>query len=191
MKAIQWLIVWLMMPVALFAMENEHEKNTDVLEIVYCKAVDNLFDKAQESLAAKENIITVEWLKCKEMEEIKNIMSDVSINLDFNVGKKKVVTEKLQGCLDQIIRRNVDKVFEKDEADNDTLRQFLYLSRTVCKLSEGTGCSRMMRIIKDDSFPLRQYAKTQKKARQQVKKEEMRRLCKIVELGALPREEKI
>lgn len=158
------------------------------IETLYQKAFADLCVRAKNSLVAKEKIITSEWLAAAEIKEIKNIMSDLAIDLSFNAKAQKMVTEKLQAYLAEKVRSEIELVGERDGAKVDDIKQFLYLSEMVCNLSQGTDCDRMMHAIKNENFALITNVKIKRKVRKQVRKEERQELCKIIALGALPRE---
>jgi len=174
-------------PISADELVTDNQETAQDIEVSYHKALDTLFVQAQKSLAAKENIITLDWLARKEMEDIKNLMSDIAIILSFNSQDQKEVAEKLQVHLGTKVRSEVEKVCERDEARVKDLRQFLYLSETICNVSHGVDCDRMMRVIKNENYAHRQNLKIRKKVRRQVNKEDMRQLCEIVALGAQPR----
>ena len=159
-------------------------RNAQAIEAEYCNVIHDIFTQARESLAAKEDIITLEWLAREDIKEIQHLMSDVCIVFNFDRNDKNVMSEKLQVCLQTKIRDEVKKIFESNEVSVEGVEQFFYLSKIMCDLSQGTDCRGMMLAIKNENFD---SMKKQKKVQRQLKREKMRRVSERVILGAHPR----
>lgn len=172
-----------------------YEELVQKLEAESCKAIDTIFSQAREAIEAGQNIITVEWLNHKRIEEIEHALSNVRIELGFDRNAEKMFSEKLYYYLQSKIGEEVDKIFEYKNLTVDQVDQFFLFSKLVCKLQcpidrhgQIIDCSRMMRAIKDENFPCRENLKIQKKVERQAKKEERRDLCRAILLGAVPRQ---
>jgi hypothetical protein len=163
------------------------ELTPQAIELAYYKVTDDIFAQAQLSLLAQENVVVPEWLARKEIDEIKYLMSDLSIILSFDREAQKKILEKLQDHLRAKIDTEIGNFATHDDASSKGFRQLCYLSEMVCDISQGTDCDRMMRAIKNDNFAHRQNLKTKKNVRRQQSKEDMRQLCKMIALGAQPR----
>ena len=148
------------------------------------KTIDTIFAQARASLEAKEDIITIKWLKREAIKEITNNISNAQIELGFDWNAKNVISEKIQHYLQSKIRNEADRLFENKDVTVDQVKQFFHLSEMVCGLSQGTDCCAMIRVIKNENFPCLYNLKIKQKVEQQEKKEERRDVCQSILFGA-------
>jgi hypothetical protein len=190
MKSIKILcLLFACVPVMVYTQESptSYEMCAEDTEKECRKAIDDIFAQARESITAKEDIITREWLARKEIKEIQNLMSDSCIILSFDCGVKNVIPESLELYLQTKIRDELDKVLAIEEVSMKRVDQFFDLSKIVCALSQGADCQGMMRSIKDENSRSLQRVKLDKEARRKMNKDQARELRERIILGAHPR----
>jgi hypothetical protein len=165
----------------------EYTLQAQKIETTCRNIIDKIFVQAQISLEDKQDIITLEWLKCEEIKELQNHMSDALI-LYFDNNSKNIIPERLELYLQTKIRQEAEKLFENNKVTADGMKQFFYISKIMCGLSRGSGCHDMIRTIKkENDIPLLKL-KIQEKIYRYEKKEDMRQLCKNIIGGLLPRQ---
>jgi hypothetical protein len=162
---------------------------------------DKLFLEGQEKLAAKENIAI--WLynkNKKEFKEIQNLMTDVKVELNFNVDDEKMIKKELEAYLQEKIQDEVQKVFDIDGVTAENVQDFFDMSRMICDvtLESDQACRKMMRSLKKEyRFTIKEF-KAIDKAREKIRaidkgREKQKLLSQLREqiiLGTSPREEK-
>ena len=145
--------------------------------------IDALFDKACASLVAKEDVMSAPWLsKQNEIKEIQNLLSDATI-LAFDHQEKNGIPEMLSMYVQQKISEKIPTIFEIDNISVKRVQDFYEFSHTMCKLSGGSSCGRIMRAIESDHFEKMLLLKAQKIAREQLRKEEAAQLRDALMLG--------
>jgi len=164
----------------------EYTLEAQNIEIECRNAIDKIFVQAQTSLEEKQDIIILKWLKCEEIKELERGISDGNfLALDNNI--KNVIPERLELYLQTKIREQAEKLFENNKVTADGMKQFFYISKIMCGLSQGSDCHDMIRIIKKEHDIPMLKLKIQEKVYRHEKKEKMRQLCDNIIRGALPR----
>jgi hypothetical protein len=145
--------------------------------------IDALFDNACTSIVAKEDLMSAQWLgKQNEIKEIQNLLSD-AILLAFDYQEKNPIPELLSTHVQQKISEKIPTIFEIDKISVKRVQDFYEFSHTMCKLSGGSSCGRIMRAIESDHFDKILLLKAQKIAREQLRKEEAAQLRDALMLG--------
>lgn len=190
MKSIQMLcLLFACVPVMAYTQESPtaYEKCAEEMEKECRSAIDDIFAHARESIAAKEDIITLEWLARKEIKEIQYLMSDSCIILSFDCNVKNVIPESLELYLQTKVRDELDKVLAIEGISMRRIDQFFDLSKIMCAISQGSDCQGMIRSIKDENSRSLQRVRLEKEARRKIKKDQARELRERIILGAHPR----
>lgn len=164
----------------------DHEKQAKSIEIECCAIIDDIFKQARISLEEHQDIIELEWLKRGKINELQNCVSDGMI-LSFDNNHHNVIPGRLDLYVSNKIREEAQMLFECDKITAEGMRQFFYLSKIVCGLSQGLHCHDMIWNIKKEFDTPMLTLKMKEKIEKHEKKEQMRRLCKHIIEGALPR----
>ena len=165
----------------------EYKIQAQEIETTCRDIMDKVFFQAQLSLEDKQDIITLEWLKREEMKELQNCMSN-GIILSFDNNTQNIIPEQLELYLHTKIRQEAEKLFENNKVTAQGMKQFFYVSKIMCGLSQGSDCSDMIRTIKKENDISLLKLKIQEKIYRHEKKDEMRQLCENIIRGALPRQ---
>ncbi len=145
--------------------------------------IDILFDNACTSIAAKEDVMTSQWLsKQNEIKEIQHLLSDATL-LAFDHNEKNSIPEMLSTYVQDKISEKIPTIFDIDNISVKRVQDFYEFSHTMCKLSGGSSCGRIMRTIESDHFDKILLLKAQKIAREQLRKEEAAQLRDALMLG--------
>lgn len=134
--------------------------------------LDIIFDTAQESIIAKQELMGHEWLsKQKELKELQNILSDSTIFFAFDENKENPIPKMLATYVEYKINEKIPSIFTIDGISVKQVEDFYEFSHTLCKLNGNFHCGRMMRKIESDHFEKVLKLKAQRIARKQLRKE--------------------
>ena len=163
------------------------ERNERIEEMAKegCNLIDILFDQALTGIAAKQDIMDPAWInKCEEIKKIQNLMADSTLIFCFDQNIANPIPELLQEYLQSKIQSEAAKIFSIDKISTKNVRNFYELSHTICELSQGRDCDRMMQQIKSENFHCLLKLEMQKIARKRLRKEEARQLRQRLMLGS-------
>src|SRR5579863_340669 len=163
----------------------------------YRTVIDSIFTQARNKIKIGEDITDVEWLKLKikaEFGDIRNIISDINIAMNFDQKATNVIYQQLQECLRSTMQDEVGKVCDISDVTVEAVEDFFHLSDIVCGLTQGSDvmCYDMMHALKKENRIFLKTLEITEKAtkkmreveRKQEKKEKMRQLRKHIVLGA-------
>jgi hypothetical protein len=148
-------------------------------------AIDKLFQQAHAAVSAKKDLMDTQWLteQMDEIKEIQNILSDATILVEFDQNNANPIPELLSVHVQQKIYEVTPTIFEIENISVKRVQDFYEFSHTMCKLSGGSSCSRIMRTVESAHFDEMLRLKAQKIAREQLRKEEAAQLRDALLLG--------
>jgi hypothetical protein len=184
------LVIFLCVPQLMLCMSEEPHKEapedrTEKIAQEGYKLIDILFDKAQASVVAREEIMTSEWIsKQEEIRQLQNLHSDAYIEITCDHGEQNTVPKKLATYVEHKIKEEIPLIFAIDGITINRVKDFYQFAHTMCALSGGSRCGRMVRSIESDNFDKLLKLKLEKIARKQLKKEESEYLRQALLIGA-------
>jgi len=147
--------------------------------------IDSLFDNACNSVAAKEELMSKEWLsKQKELKALLNLYSDSTIIFTFDEHRENPIPKMLATYVEDKINEKIPSIFDIDGIPVKRVEDFYEFSHTMCKLNGTIHCGRLMRKLESDNFDKILQLKAQKIARKQWRKENAQRLRDALLFGA-------
>lgn len=167
--------------------EEDYHAQAQKIETECRTIIDKIFVQAQTSLEEKQDIITLEWLKNEDIRELQHAISN-GIILSFDNNTKNVISEQLEVYLQTKVHQQAEELFENNKVTSEGMKQFFYISKIMCGLSQGSHCDDMIRNIKKKNDIPMLKLKIQEKIYRHEKKEDMRQLCKNIIGGLLPRQ---
>jgi len=147
------------------------------------RLIDTIFEKARASVEARQDLMDAQWLsKQKEIKELRNVLSDSQIAA-FDANAKNGVPDKLSLYVKQKINEEIPRIFAINGISTEQVEDFYEFSHTLCKLSSGSHCGRMIRSIESDNFDKMLMLQLQKAARKQLRKETAQQLRDAIIFG--------
>lgn len=162
----------------------EREEQIEEMSKEGYNLIDAIFTQAKIAVEAHESLMDADWWsKQKEFKELQNLQSDATILFTFDAHTKNPIPEKLAAYVEHKINEEVPHIFAIDKISVERIEDFYQFSQTMCKLSGGKRCGRMMRSIESEHFEKMLRLKLQKMAREQDKKERAQQLRDVLLFG--------
>ncbi len=147
--------------------------------------IDAIFDNACTSVAAKEDLMSEQWLsKQKELKKLQNLYSDSTIIFTFDERSGNPIPKILATYVEYKINEKIPSIFDVDSISVKQVEDFYEFSHTMCKLNGNIHCGRFMRKLESDQFDKILQLKAQKIARKQLRKENAQQLRDALLFGA-------
>lgn len=151
------------------------------------RLIDTIFENARASVENREDLMTEEWLtKQKEIVDLRNLISDARI-FSFDAQTENIISRCLASYIIQKTNEEIPHIFDIDGISAKRVKDFYAFSHTMCKLSGGIHCSRMIRTIESDNFDKMLLLKAQKTARNYMRKERTQQLKDALLFGGTQR----
>lgn len=178
----------------------EQQDDIKKIKTEYTVVIENILTQSRDKLIAGEDITDIEWLASKnktEFKEIKCLISDLNIMINFDRQIKKEIQEELKKILHNTINNELDKVCVIKDVKADMVNDFLYISGLACGLTleSAEECFQMIDIFKKENRVFLKKIKIVEKANNKIKeterraekKDKKRKLYEHIVLGAIPR----
>jgi len=187
MKRILLVLVFVYTSQTLLTCQLPKERDEQAEEMTKegCNLIDSIFEQALISIAGKEEVMSADWFnKRDEINKMQNIITDSIVIFSFDQNRENPVPGLLQEYLEIKIHEDAAKVFDMHGVSVKNIKSFYELSHTLCELSGGTDCEKMMRHIKSENLHLLLKLKIQKESRKHLRKEDAHELRQRLLLGS-------
>jgi len=179
-----FLFILIFLPIFANQLPKERDEQIEEMAKEGYNLIDAIFTNAHLAVEAHEDIMDADWWsKQKEFKELQNLQSDATILFTFDVQGENPIPKKLSAYVEHKISEEVPLIFTIDKISAECIDDFYQFSHTMCKLSGGKHCGRMMRNIESEHFEKMLRLKLQKMAREQDKKEKAQQLRDVLLFG--------
>lgn len=186
MKRVLLKLVFVCVSRVMFAdqLPKEREEQVSELQKEGYNLIDAIFAHAKASVEAHEDLMDGQWWnKHKEVTELQNILSDATIIFTFDEHADNPIPKKLATYVEHKINEEVPHIFAINEISVKRVENFYQFSHTMCKLTGGLHCGKMMRAVESEHFDEMLKLKLQKMAREQLRKEHAEQLREVLLFG--------
>jgi hypothetical protein len=162
----------------------EREEQVSELQKEGYNLIDAIFMQAKASVEARTELMDNEWWsKQAEVKELRNLLSDAMIIFTFDKNADNPIPQKLAAYVESKIKEDVPHIYAIDGISINCIKDYSQFCHTMCKLSGGHHCGRMMSNVESDHFDKMLKLKLQKMARKQARKEDAERLRDVLLFG--------
>lgn len=149
----------------------DHDERVQEMVQEGYQLIDNLFKHARASVEARKDLMDAQWLsKQTEIKDLRNLLSNARIT-SFDENSKNPIPDMLSQYVQQKVNQEIPHIFDIDGVSIKRVEDFYQFAHTLCKLSGGSHCGRMIRAIESDNFENMLKLKLQKAVRKQLRKE--------------------
>jgi hypothetical protein len=139
--------------------------------------IDTIFANAHIAVEGRKDLMNAQWLsEQKEIKDLRNLLSDATIIFEFDGKDKNPIPEMLSQYVLNKTNEEIPHVFETEGISVKRVKDFYEFSHTICTLSGGLHCGRMVRKMESDHFDRMLRLRLQKIAREQWRKESAEQL---------------
>lgn len=163
----------------------EREEQISEMQKQGYNLIDTIFANAHSVVKAHKYLMDAQWFgEQKEIKDLQNLLSNSTIILEFDGKDKNPIPEMLSQYVLEKTNEEIPHIFEIEKISVDCVRDFYEFSHTMCKLSGGLHCGRMVRKIESEQFDYVLKLRAQKIVREQWRKEDAERLRTVLLFGS-------